>query len=433
MRVADRRTTRVARYDEGIERRTVVLAALFCVFVGSIALGAVAERRGDDTTSAIGTQPQDAVDAGDEVESTADPAVTTSAVPTTTSTTTTTTLPLVAPPDGKTSDERQLTHVLTVRDAELQPKSVVHSGNGLFFAQNMMYRHNVSVYDRAGDKVASIDDTVDLSAFGLEGGVVQGSPVEVAFSPDGRFAYVSNYKMYGAGWNPVADDFCQRGNWDESFVYRIDVDAMEIDQVIPVGAVPKYVAVSPDGTWLIVSNWCSFDVSVVATASGQEVRRFDVGSHPRGIAITSDSRRAYVSVMGEARIVNIDLGSMVVGEVPNAGGSPRHLVLSPDDRYLYVSNNLQGQVRKIDLRTGTVAGLVATGTQPRTMVLSDDGRSLYVVNYRDDILSKVRTSDMTVIQRVGTGTRPVGITYDPATRRVWVANYAGSLSVYEDA
>ena len=101
---------------------------------------------------------------------------------------------------------------------------MVASGDGLVVAQNMMYRHNVSMFDRAGEKLASIPDAVDLAAFGIEGGVVvQGSPVEAAFTPDGRFAYVSNYKMYGAGYNPVADDPCDRGNWDDSFVYRIDV------------------------------------------------------------------------------------------------------------------------------------------------------------------------------------------------------------------
>jgi YVTN family beta-propeller protein len=412
-------------YALDIERRVVVLAALVVVLIGAIAFGAVMDGRASDDADAVTLRsvPTSFV-AGD---------ATTTVVPASNSTTTTTTtLPPVAPPDGKTSDQRVLTHVQTVRNDDLQPKSIVHSGSGLFFAQNMMYRHNVAVFDRAGNEVARIDDTVDLAAFGVGSVVAQGSPVEVAFSPDARYAYVSNYKMFGPGFNPVADDECLRWNWDESFVYRIDISTFEIDQVIPVGAVPKYLAISPDGRWLVVSNWCSHDVSVVDLSTGREARRIEVGLHPRGIAIRSDSRRAYVSVMGEARIVSIDLQSFVVGEVPNAGGSPRHLVLSPDDSTLYVSNNLQGQVRKIDLATGTVAGVVATGTQPRTMVLADDGRSLYVVNYRDDILSKVRTSDMTVVQRIATGTRPVGVTYDPATRRVWVANYAGSLSIYQD-
>ena len=37
------------------------------------------------------------------------------------------------------------------------------------FAQNMMYRHTVTVYDRNGDLVKTIPDTVDLTAFGIPG------------------------------------------------------------------------------------------------------------------------------------------------------------------------------------------------------------------------------------------------------------------------
>jgi YVTN family beta-propeller protein len=421
-----------------MSRRGPVLVVLVVLFVGAIAFGAAMDAR--DTAESTGaTLPLPASGPDSTDPDSTDPVLTEPTQTTGPATTApTSTAPVEEftplPPDGKSSAERRLALVQTVRDPQLQPKSVVHSGNGLFFAQNMMYRHNVSVYDRSGTLVSAIDDTVDLAAYDLEPRTVaQGSPVEVSFTSDGAFAYVSNYKMYGSGFNPVADDECGRGNWDESFVYRIDVGRMAIDQVIRVGAVPKYLQVSPDDRWVVVSNWCSYDVSIIDTAAAREVRRIEVGFHPRGIAITRDGSRAYVSVMGEGRIVSIALGSFAVGEVPNAGGSPRHLVLSPDDRTLYVSNNLQGQVRKIDLRTGTVGGIVATGTQPRTMVLADDGASLFVVNYRDDVLSKVRTSDMKVIQEIGTGDRPVGVTYDPATRRVWVANYAGSISVYEDS
>ncbi|MDQ3737889.1 MAG: YncE family protein [Actinomycetota bacterium] len=335
--------------------------------------------------------------------------------------------------DGKRSEDRTLSEGFTVTDPDLQPKSVVASGAGLFFAQNMMYRHNVSVYDRAGDEVATVSDRVDLSKLGVDGGVVaDGSPVEAAFTPDGRYAYVSNYKMYGDGYNPVADDDCDAGDWDDSFVYRIDTKSFEIDKAIPTGAVPKFMAVTPDGTKLVVSNWCGFDVSIIDVASNSELTRVDVGRHPRGIAITNDSASAYVTVMGEARIVRIDLNGYATADVPGAGNTPRHLVLSPDDRFLYVSNNLEGVVRKLDLQTGAEAGRVATGVQPRTMVLTPDGTALFVVNYQDGTVSKVRTSDMSVQQELYSGVHPVGITYDPDTRQVWVANYAGSLKVFVD-
>ncbi|MFP5489785.1 MAG: YncE family protein, partial [Acidimicrobiia bacterium] len=361
-------------------------------------------------------------------------ASTTSSTTSSTSTTSTTTV-AVAPDDGKSSDERRLVDAFVVTDDDLQPKSIVASGDGLFVAQNMMYRHNVAVYDRAGNEVALIPDEVDLAAFGVDGGgVVQGSPVEAAFTPDGRFVYVSNYKMFGPGWNPVADDGCDRGDWDDSYVYKIDVATFEIVAVIPTGAVPKFLAVSPDGSRLVVSNWCGFDVSVIDTATDTELGRVDVGRHPRGVAIRGDSRYAYVTVMGEARIDVIDLRSLnVVNSIRDAAGTtPRHVVLSGDDRYLYVSNHRMNSVRKIDLGTGEVVGTASTGVETRTMAIADDGASLYVVNYQDGTVSKVRTSDMEILQTVYSGVHPVGITYDPDTRQVWVANYAGTLRVFLD-
>jgi YVTN family beta-propeller protein len=339
-----------------------------------------------------------------------------------------------AAPDGKTSDQRRLVSSFVIHNADLQPKSIVASGTGLFFAQNMMYRHNVMVFDRSGNVVAKIPDTVNLASYGVANGVTaQGSPVEAAFLPDKSAVYVSNYKMYGPGYHPTADDNCNPGKWDDSYVYKINTSTFHIDKVIRTGAVPKFLAVTPDGHTLVVSDWCGYDVELVDTATDTPITRIAVGRHPRGIAITKDSRYAYVAVMGASKVDKIDLVShQIVGTVNGVGFTPRHLVLSPDDRYLYVSNNTENLVHKIDLRANTPVGQVHTGTQTRSMVLSEDGLSLYVVNYQDGTVSKVRTSDMKVLQTLPSGVHPVGITYDPATRQVWVANYAGTLHVFVD-
>jgi YVTN family beta-propeller protein len=355
---------------------------------------------------------------------------------TTTTAPTPTTATTLVPQDGKRSDERTLTLFDTIANDNLQPKSIVHSGTGLFFAQNMMYRHNISVFDRQSKLLATIDDTVDLKDFGVEvvgrSSVVRGSPVEAAFSPDAKYAYISNYAMYGAGWDPSAVDTCQGKDHDQSFVYRVDTSTFAIDQVVMVGAVPKYLAVSPDNKYIVVSNFCSTDVSIIDVATNKEVKRIDVGLHPRGIAITSDSAIAYVTVMGGGIIVAINLQDFTTRTITTAGYTPRHVVLSPDNSVLYITNNKAGQVRAINPLTDTLIKSVATGTEPRTMVMSDDGLSLYVVNYQSDTMVKVRTSDMQVIQTLKTGHHPVGITYDAQMRRVWVANYTGSLWVFED-
>ncbi len=342
----------------------------------------------------------------------------------------------LVPPDGKKSDERILSLADTIANDNLQPKSIVHSGTGLFFAQNMMYRHNISVFDRQSNLIATIDDKIDLASFGINipnrSSVVRGSPVEAAFSPDGKYAYVSNYAIYGEGWDPSAVDTCQGKDRDQSFVYRVDTSTFAIDQVVQVGAVPKYLAVTPDNKYVVVSNFCSLDVSIIDVVTNKEVKRIDVGLHPRGIAITNDSSTAYVTVMGGGIIAAINLNNYSIRTINSAGYTPRHLVLSPDNSVLYITNNKAGQIRAIDPLTDTLIKSIATGTEPRTMVMSDDGLSLYVVNYQSDTMVKVRTSDMQIIQTVKTGHHPVGITYDAQMRRVWVANYTGSLWVFED-
>jgi YVTN family beta-propeller protein len=318
---------------------------------------------------------------------------------------------------------------------DLSSKSVVHSGSGLFFAQNMMYRHTISVFDRSFGLVKTISDRVSLSAFGHKDyqGDYRGSPVEAAFSHGGKYAWVSNYQMYGKGFqNPGNDDCTPEGKHDHSYVYRINTEDLKIEQVIQVGAVPKYVAVSPDDRLVLVSNWCSWDVSVIDSASNKTVKSVFVGRYPRGLVVSPDSSKAYIAVMGSYDIAIMDLRTYALSWIKGVGRSPRHLQLSPDGRYLYATLNGEDHVAKVDLESGAVVKKVSTGERPRSMVLSDDGGSLYVVNYKSDSVSKLRTDTMEIVKTVKVDHHPIGITFDPEKRQVWVACYSGTILVFQD-
>ena len=68
--------------------------------------------------------------------------------------------------------------------------------------------------------------------------------------------------MYGKGFNREGTDKCNPGNnYDRSFLYRIDTQSWSIDAAYKVGVVPKVVEVSPDNKYVLVSNWCSYDLS----------------------------------------------------------------------------------------------------------------------------------------------------------------------------
>jgi YVTN family beta-propeller protein len=319
----------------------------------------------------------------------------------------------------------------------LSAKSVVASQVGQVFAQNMIYTHTISVFDdKTYALLKTIPDKVVPADFGFPEYTrpVIGGPVEAAATPDGKYMYVSQYSMYGPGFSRPGDDKGSPSSGvDPSFVYRVRLDTLVVDQLIKVGSVPKFVAVTPDGRYLLVSNWISYSLSVVDTATGREVKEIRVGAYPRGIAVDPTSRIAYVAVMGSNDVAKVDLQTFGFTWLRGVGSGPRHLNISPDGAFLYVTLNGAGKIAKIDLATGKVLARVSVGSQPRSMTLSADGESLYVVNYASNTVSKVRTSDMKELQQIGVGSKPIGITYVNATGEIWVACYSGSIIVLRES
>ena len=345
---------------------------------------------------------------------------------------TTTTVPPTTRPDGPPARSRTLSKFTTVA-GDISPKSVVASGRGPVTAQNMMYRHTMTAYDGDGKLVATVPDTVRLSDFGIDRpGTYKGAPVEAAFMHKADKVYISNYAMYGPGFVEGKDSCSPASGVTNSFLYRIDTGTWKIDQVVPVGATPKFVAVTPDDQRVLTSNWCTYDLSVSSTKDGKELRRIPLGPYPRGIAVSPDGKVAYVAVMGSTRIARIDLDTYAVSWISGVGLGPRHLVLSPDGRYLYATLNKEGSVVKIDTTTRQVVKRVRTGQQPRSMAISTDGTAVYVVNYESSTMSKLDTADLRQVQSVPTGHHPIGIAYDGATGRVWVANYSGTIFVFDE-
>ncbi len=325
-------------------------------------------------------------------------------------------------------------HLRTTITGQISPKSVAASGSGLVTAQNMMYTHTITVYDARTMKLkATIPDSVNLAKFGVKGhpGISRGAPVEAAFSPGGLYAYVTNYAMYGSGFGPEGKDTCTPASGtDHSFTYRVNLESMKIDQVYPVGAVPKVVAVTPDGGRVLVTNWCSWDMNVINAATGKVVRTMPLGAYPRGIAVSNDGRFAIVAIMGSSHLLRVDLRNYRTRQI-EVGSGPRAVALSDDGSTAYVTLNAEGRVAKVNLRTGAVAR-ATTGNAPRSLARSTDGTALYVVNYESGTVSKLNSRTMRVLQTINACVHPIGITYEPVTRRVWVACYTGEILVFDD-
>ncbi len=320
-------------------------------------------------------------------------------------------------------------------NGSIAPKSVRSSADGVVSAHNMMYRHSVTVYDaNTFELMHTISDSVSLKDFGYSknSGTYKGAPVEGTFSPDGKYLYVSNYAMYGKGYNKEGTDTCSPSDgYDKSFVYRINRSNYKIDAVYPVGSVPKVVEVTPDNKYVLVANWCSYTVSVISVEKNKVVKTVKIGRYPRGIAINNDSTKAYVAEMGGNRVHVIDLQDFTTTIIP-IGSNPRAIVLSPDNSTMYVTMNLSGKVASWDLINNKAGKSVKTGNAARSLAINTDGSALYVVNYKSDTMSRVRTSDMKVTQNIKVCNEPIGITYDQPTGNTWIACYGGQIKIYSN-
>jgi len=326
----------------------------------------------------------------------------------------------------------QLIKTLT---GSLSPKSVAASQSGLVSAHNMMYRHSVTIYDsRSLELVSTVKDSVSLSSLGIPGfsGTSKGAPVEGAYSPDSKYLYFTNYAMYGKGFNKEGHDVCSPASgYDTSYLSRINLENYTIDAVYPVGSVPKVVSVSPDNKYILVSNWCSYTVSVISVEKQKLVKTIKIGRYPRGISISSDSTYAYVAEMGGNNIHRINLEDFSKTLIP-IGSNPRAIQLSPDNKILYATLNISGKVISWDLEQNKMIKSVKTGQSARSLALNSDGSALFVVNFNSGTMTKVRASDLSIIQTVKVCKEPIGVTYDNETERTWVACYEGSIKVFQN-
>jgi YVTN family beta-propeller protein len=335
--------------------------------------------------------------------------------------------------EGTTAETTMsLTKTIT---GNITPKSVHASGTGVVAAFNMMYRHSVTLYDaNTMTLLKTIQDSVKLSDFGFPQfkGVSRGAPVEGAFSPDGKYLYATNYSMYGNGFGSEGQDTCVPSDkTDRSFLYRINLNRKKIDKVYYVGSVPKVVAVTPDNRYVLVTNWCSWDLNIISTATQTIVKTMYIGRYPRGITVSPDSKYVYIAEMGSNRVHQINLNSFRHTTFA-VGSGVRALVLSPDGTKLYATLNAVEKVAAYDLVKRKLIKSVKTGAAPRSLTISTDGSALFAVNFKGETLSKIRTSDMKVLQTIDVCKEPIGVDFEATTQRTWVACYRGQIKVFDN-
>jgi YVTN family beta-propeller protein len=239
----------------------------------------------------------------------------------------------------------------------------------------------VTVVDTAVNKVTA---TIPIKV---------GPPQFIAFSPDGRRAYVSV--------------------WDEAktiaAVSVLDTTTNEVVQTIPVQTRPFLAAVSPDGKWLYVPNHDNDSVSVIDTKTNKLATHFSVPPNPHWVVFTRDGKKVYTANHDSNLVSVIDPSTnKILTKIPTPT-SPHSMAIHPNKPLLIVACFDANAAAVIDTNTDKVIKTIPVGRNPQFATWSADGRFAYVVNNDDNTVSVIDAKTFTVTAKVFTGASPTSM------------------------
>ena len=190
---------------------------------------------------------------------------------------------------------------------------------------------------------------------------------------------------------------------------------------VKVGRHPHEMAFSPDGRFLYVTDngviWMTETgpgentVSIVDTRAQARTGVIDLGEYrrPHGIDVDRSTGNLLVTTELPSALLLVDPRMKKVLRVYDVQGEAPHYVrLMPDGAWAFVSNTNTGTVAAINLRTGKVR-LIPVESRPQGAAFSPDHSRLYVCNSGASSISVIDTAAKTRIGNIPTGEGPVRI------------------------
>ena len=206
--------------------------------------------------------------------------------------------------------------------------------------------------------VANIADNtisiIDTTIYRILGTIpVSKGPMGIAFSRDGKFAYVST---------------------QDKMVNVIDTAAHQVIKQIPVGPNPHFLILGPDGR-IWGTNTGSNDIYVIDPNTQEIAGSIEVGPAPQQIAFAlkgTAGPNAYVTVTGLNKVVVVNATSptLSIREQIDVGEGPNGIWANAVGTTVYVGHTKSNNVMVIDTGTSQVSATLPVGKKPIRVVAS---------------------------------------------------------------
>jgi len=232
-------------------------------------------------------------------------------------------------------------------------------------------------------------------------------------------------------------------NKAENSLAVVDPGTGKAVKQIPTGDGPHEVALSPDGRTAYVTNYGAqtpgSSLSVIDIAAGKETRRVDLGAlrRPHGVIVSGGA--VYFTIEANRAVARYDPAANALDWIMGTGEGGTHMVVgTADGSSLFTSNIGTDSVTALQ-RTGGAQGWTVTrigvGKGPEGIDLSPDGKELWTAHSRDGALSIVDAATKQVVATMDIRTkRSNRLRFTPDGRLVLVSDLdAGELVVIDAA
>jgi len=228
-------------------------------------------------------------------------------------------------------------------------------------------------------------------------------------------------------------------NKAEATASLIDLQSGEVVATLPTHQGPHEVAVSPDGRTALVTNYGNRDgsgrsLTVIDIPASKIVRNIDLGDYerPHGVEWLDDQSAAVTVEANKALvIVNIEEGS-VIQEIDTDQEISHMVALDPERQRAYVANIGSGSVTVLDLQKGQRIANIATGQGAEGVAVSASGKYVWVTNRDADTITVLDAETFEKIREIPSKSFPIRATATPGGMVLVTRARSGDLAIYDE-
>jgi len=152
---------------------------------------------------------------------------------------------------------------------------------------------------------------------------------------------------------------------DSNEVMAISLPTQKIAWVMPVGATPAGIVMSPDNRHLLVACMGEGVVEVIEWRYRQSVKKVATAPAAHNLQPKGDGRHFYVSNRSiDGSISLLDTQTLAVVERYEVPGGPDDMMVRADGKELWATARFARKVQVIDLATGKLKRSIPVGSSP---------------------------------------------------------------------